>query len=108
MRAMAANSNEILARFLVASIPSSLENIHDPSGQTIPGFSSKYFALWPAYNKWTRPCSTMNTPKMIFIWEFLLSKTDWSKDLLIASSIRISQSPFHYTCRLSFLEKILL
>jgi hypothetical protein len=70
---MAARINKILARFLAASLPGSLENTHDPSGQSIPGFSSKYLLLWPKYNKWIRPCSPMNMPNMNLIEDFLLS-----------------------------------
>jgi hypothetical protein len=67
------SSNEILARLLVALSPSNFENTHDPSGQTIPGLSSKYRALCPKYNKWTRPCNMTNIPRMKLIEEYLLS-----------------------------------
>jgi hypothetical protein len=33
----AASINKTFARFLIASSPKSLENAHDPLGQTIPG-----------------------------------------------------------------------
>src|SRR5574341_513494 len=72
-RPSAASMSAILARFLVAASPRSRENAHDPSGQIIPGLSSKYLALCPKYNKWTMPCRTMNTPNMNLIEESLLS-----------------------------------
>ncbi len=50
-RLIAATINKILAKFLAAPSPKKPENAHDPSGQTIPGFSSKRRELCPKYNK---------------------------------------------------------
>src|SRR3989304_4829808 len=72
-RPSATSISETLARFLVAASPRRFENAHEPLGQVIPGLSSKYLALCPKYNKWIRPCSTMNTPNMNLIEEHLLS-----------------------------------
>jgi hypothetical protein len=73
MKLTAARINEILTRVRAISFPRSFENAHDPSGQTIPGFSSKYLAHCPKYTKWTIPCSMKNTPKMNLMEKFLLS-----------------------------------
>jgi hypothetical protein len=72
MKPTAATINEILTRVRAVSFPRSFENAHDPSGQTIPGFSSKNLIHCPKYNKWTIACSMMNTPKMTLMEIFLL------------------------------------
>jgi len=89
MRPVAASINKILARFLADSFPRSLENAHDPSGQTIPGLSSKNLALCPKYNKWTRLCSTMNMPRMNFIGNFSFFENGLVRILSMAPN------PFH-------------
>ena len=68
-----AHMQQMLVSHLVASSQRSLENAHESSGQTISGWSSKNLQLCPKYNKWTRPCNTINTPIMSLNKEFLLS-----------------------------------
>jgi hypothetical protein len=48
---IAATTHARLARFLVVLSPRSLEKAHEPSGQIIPGRSSKRRALCPKYNR---------------------------------------------------------
>src|SRR5574341_179492 len=76
----AASTQAALAAKRAASSPSSLENAQDPSGQRMPGLSSKTRQLCPKYSRWTKPCSAMNAPMMNLNIEPLPVEKAWSKD----------------------------
>ena len=57
----------------VRLFPSSLEKAYEPSGQVMPGCNSNSLTLCPRLSRWTRPCSTTNTPGMALITLLLLS-----------------------------------